>query len=338
MQFILFISVLLSIGSAMPDFQSKLETAERDASQYKDRIDALQEGINIQTSAIADMEISLKNLDSSIQSREMLIRERVRATIMYTVPDRMDFLRAVNSYDDFIRGEAIISHMLRHDVRLYKSYSGELARINELRVLLDAERAKMLGNRQILRTSLEKLKDTVLQKKMILKEAHSDKNKYLAYIEHINRGASQISGFVKGPVRAVKVSPLIKDFVSPAKEGKIVKRYGRIRQDRNAQNNRGITIELPYGTDIYSVSGGVVKFSGWILGYGKVMIIEHGGGLFSIYGHLAKTVFNVGEKVKKGASIALSGDTGSVENAALYFELKYRDKNIDPTQIFKINL
>ena len=82
------------------------------------------------------------------------------------------------------------------------------------------------------------------------------------------------------------------------------------------------------------MDAGSVSFSGWILGYGKVLILSHKNGFFSVYGHLSRAVFNTGDIVSKGAVIAYVGDTGSVESPSLYFELRQGRNNIDPTPLF----
>jgi septal ring factor EnvC (AmiA/AmiB activator) len=94
--------------------------------------------------------------------------------------------------------------------------------------------------------------------------------------------------------------------------------------------SNGIEIKAPYGTAVKAVAQGKVVYAERFLGYGKVILIDHGGGFYSLYGHLADYLVSLGAAVKELQSIGTVGDTGSLEGPRLYFELRQNGKPVDP--------
>jgi murein DD-endopeptidase MepM/ murein hydrolase activator NlpD len=89
-------------------------------------------------------------------------------------------------------------------------------------------------------------------------------------------------------------------------------------------NHPAIDIAAGMGTAIYAVDGGVVVYSGWNdWGYGNLLIIDHGNGWQSIYGHLSQINVACGEGVKQGQVVALAGSTGNSTGPHLHFELQH---------------
>ena len=94
--------------------------------------------------------------------------------------------------------------------------------------------------------------------------------------------------------------------------------------------NRGIEIAAPEGKDIVAVAEGSVIYADWFKGYGRLIILDHGGGYFTLYAHASEVLIRPGESVSRGQVIGKVGDTGSLEGPQLYFELRHKGKPQDP--------
>lgn len=94
------------------------------------------------------------------------------------------------------------------------------------------------------------------------------------------------------------------------------------------------------GTEIYATGKGVIDFKGWMQGYGNTVIIDHGYGYKTLYGHLNGFVKNlrVGSKVSRGDVIAYMGNTGKSTGPHLHYEVHYRDKVTDPRNFYYMDL
>ncbi|MBA3655498.1 MAG: M23 family metallopeptidase, partial [Actinobacteria bacterium] len=100
--------------------------------------------------------------------------------------------------------------------------------------------------------------------------------------------------------------------------GPITSGFGR----RWGRLHAGIDIAAPKGTPIRSAKSGTVAFSGWMGGYGNATIVDHGGGLSTLYGHQSRRAASVGQTVKQGEVIGYVGSTGHSTGNHLHFETR----------------
>jgi septal ring factor EnvC (AmiA/AmiB activator) len=116
-------------------------------------------------------------------------------------------------------------------------------------------------------------------------------------------------------------------------EGIVIGRFGRQRNTLTGVEivRNGIEMSLAEGRPVTAVHDGVVSYAAPFTGYGNLVIVEHGEGTHSLYGHLAGASVNKGDKVEAGDRIGLSGRNPS-GNPALYFELRVDGKPVDPLQ------
>jgi len=99
----------------------------------------------------------------------------------------------------------------------------------------------------------------------------------------------------------------------------------------------GIDMAAPEGTNIYAAESGVVITAGWTNGYGYTVILDHGNGLWTLYGHIRKGGIKVkiGESVKRGQKIAEVGSTGNSTGNHLHFEVRLNGTAKDPNDYLK---
>ncbi len=98
----------------------------------------------------------------------------------------------------------------------------------------------------------------------------------------------------------------------------------------------GIDIAAPSGQEIYPINKGRVIFSGMTQGYGNTVVIDHGDGYITKYGHNLTNLVSVGDKVEPGQVIALVGSTGRSTGPHLHFEVQHQGKRVNPQELVKI--
>jgi murein DD-endopeptidase MepM/ murein hydrolase activator NlpD len=99
--------------------------------------------------------------------------------------------------------------------------------------------------------------------------------------------------------------------------------------------HQGIDIANEEGTSVKAPADGVVTYSGWEGGYGKLAIIDHGYGISTRYGHLSRQLVNVGQRVRRGQVIAFLGSTGRSTAPHLHFEVRLNGIPADPLKYLK---
>lgn len=97
----------------------------------------------------------------------------------------------------------------------------------------------------------------------------------------------------------------------------------------------GVDISVPAGTDVRSTADGIVVFSGWAAGSGYTVIIEHGHGFTTAYAHNKENLVKVGQRVKRGDVIALSGNTGITTGPHVHYEVWKNGAPVNPISYLK---
>ena len=113
--------------------------------------------------------------------------------------------------------------------------------------------------------------------------------------------------------------------------GQVVARFGEPRADGRLKWN-GMMIASPAGTPVRAISYGRVAFADWMPHYGLLVVIEHGDGFMSLYGHNQAAYKEVGDWVEAGEIVAATGDSGGQQRSALYFEIRNGRDVVDPRQ------
>lgn len=97
----------------------------------------------------------------------------------------------------------------------------------------------------------------------------------------------------------------------------------------------GLDLNVPMGTEIFSIGDGIIKETGQLENYGIYTIIEHEGGYESLYGHLNRALGHPGERVEQGDTIALSGNTGRSTGPHLHLEIRKDGQTVNPAALIE---
>ncbi|MCW9087985.1 MAG: peptidoglycan DD-metalloendopeptidase family protein [Gammaproteobacteria bacterium] len=123
---------------------------------------------------------------------------------------------------------------------------------------------------------------------------------------------------LKGKMQWPASGPLLVSYGSPRKLGKL--RWS------------GVMIGAQQGQEVRTISHGRVAFADWLRGYGLLMIIDHGDGYMSLYGHNQSLYKETGDWVEAGETIASVGDSGGLDRVGLYFEIRKNGRPTDPVR------
>lgn len=151
-------------------------------------------------------------------------------------------------------------------------------------------------------------------------------------IEHARQIQDEIENKFLQSQQEIKHIPSIR----PIQGAKITDRFGK-RKDpfiERIRHHNGIDLAAKYGTRVYAAAGGVVEFTRRKYrlnkGYGRVVIINHGYGYKTLYGHLSKIMVRPGQKVKRWDVVGLSGDTGRATGPHLHYEVWHNGRPQNP--------
>lgn len=131
-------------------------------------------------------------------------------------------------------------------------------------------------------------------------------------------------GNVAAPAAAQQASPP-SGWTLPA-HGRVSSEFG----PRWGTQHQGLDIAAGKGSTVTAAAGGVVRRASWYGGYGNAVVIDHGSGVSTLYGHNSELNVKVGDKVKPGQKIAEVGSTGDSTGPHLHFEVQLNGKKVNP--------
>lgn len=114
--------------------------------------------------------------------------------------------------------------------------------------------------------------------------------------------------------------------------GRLLARFGETRGDDARAKWDGVMISASAGSQVHAVHGGRVVFADWLRGAGLLVILDHGNGYLSLYGHNQTLLKDAGDIVKAGEAISTVGNSGGQSTPALYFAIRQQGRPTDPTQ------
>lgn len=212
--------------------------------------------------------------------------------------------------------------ILRKKHRLKKDRENILVELRKKKRSKNRELARIRQSKQELNSYLQEKKVGVKQLESIIKQIQDDK----ARAERAERIRRQ-----QAALKTKEFSNLRGQLAWPA-EGRVVTKFGRQwnRKLKTTTENPGIDIKGKPGSPIQTVLGGVVTIITFIRGYGTTIIVDHGGGFYTVYSHVTKVSVNVDSEVRAGDIIAYMGDSGSISGSQLHFEIWGKGQKLDP--------
>ncbi|RLA06746.1 MAG: hypothetical protein DRQ51_08460 [Gammaproteobacteria bacterium] len=165
---------------------------------------------------------------------------------------------------------------------------------------------------------------------------------YLSYLDDLSHNLTDkeiqmqvIENIVLQKIRAHEIMPA----GMPVKKGYISSRFGHRRDPftKRIKMHAGVDIAAKYGSDVISVASGIISKVVSKKGYGKMVEIKHGDGIFTRYAHNSRAMVKVGDKVKAGTVIAKIGQTGRSTGPHVHFEVVQNGKKVNPITFIQKN-
>lgn len=194
---------------------------------------------------------------------------------------------------------------------------------------LASSRASMRAQRATRRKLLRGVSNDRSQERSLLVELERAAQALEATIEALGREQATPEGDADGFLA-------LRGRLPRPTDARIGRAFGREVNDQfHTQTfNKGVEFDARAGSRVRAAASGQVRFAGWFRGYGRIVILDHGGGYFTVSGHLDEIVVSVGERIASGAMLGTVGDTGSLTGAKLYFEVRRGSEPLDPEEWF----
>lgn len=190
------------------------------------------------------------------------------------------------------------------------------------RQTVSGERAALVGKREGGRRAVAGLRSELARKGKERERLAADRERLRQLVARLETRASPMPGADRSGEAAHGV------LAWPV-DGRLTRRFGQARAG-GRMRWEGIYLQAPLGAEVRAVAGGRVVFGDWLRGFGMLLIIDHGAGRLSLYGHADALFKRVGDHVEAGEAIAAVGKSGGQQETGLYLEVRQGGQAIDP--------
>ena len=310
---------LNSIDEKIYIYQEEIETLETNLSDVEQEIEKITEKLDI-------VEKNYNLQKESFQARMVAIYET--GDVVY-----LDVLLNSKSVSEFISNYYLIGEIARYDNNLLENIEEQKNQIENSKQVLEEKKE----NLQQLRKNKERTSIALDNSKIIrnsylsnlTEQEKATQSKIDEYQQQLNNIESQIVALTTGNIGSDYVGG---EFAWPAPGyTTVTSRYGmRIHPIlKTARVHTGTDIAMPTGSYVIAANDGVVIKSMYVTGYGNMVMIDHGGGVSTLYGHGSELIAQTGQEVKKGDIIMKAGSTGWSTGPHLHFEVRINGTAVD---------
>nr|WP_255807469.1 M23 family metallopeptidase [Cohnella mopanensis] len=334
--------------NSVKDLTGKQEATKGDIEKLLARIDTVHKRLEATQQKITDAEEKLYQTGEELQeaikqrdNRTELMDSRVRMAYTAGPVSYLDVLLSSTSFSDFLdRYDAVesIASQDRNIVDEKKKYTDEVAQMK-------VQREQELDEVKKLYKEMEEHKATLEQDEKDKEVLISKLSKEIEDLEEISEEAErQLTELAKQASALQAKKNRIKNYYKGGKLGMPLKAEYRMSSPfgyrihpitGKKKLHAGMDMAAPKGTQVYAAETGVVTVAQTVSGYGNCIIIDHGGGLLTLYGHLSAIQVKTGETVKRGEKIGLVGSTGQSTGNHLHFEVRKNGDPVDPVPYLK---
>lgn len=353
-----------ALKTEIKQLRFKIKTAESREKSAASRISSLDEEISLTAKLIQSLnneEIKTRKrileLKSDILKNEneldaLRLRYKERVVNTYRKGRLTDLERVFSSTT--WRQAMYRTHYLKiiSDIekKLSKQIENLLIQISQQKLELEAALRDNLKLTRDKEQQINSYRDMRIDREKELNRIRNDKKALSSYVTEKEAGVKQLENIIKKVledkarferelrIRQQQEALKTKSFKSlkgqlpwPAK-GRIIARFGRQWNPKlkTTTENPGIDIKGKPGSAIRTVLGGVVTTITYIRGYGTTIIIDHGGGFYTVYSHISDIQVTVDSQVRNGDVIAYMGDSGSINGSKLHFEIWGKGQKLNP--------
>lgn len=268
------------------------------------------------------------------QQHEQVLGEQIRSAFSAGHHDYLKLL--LNQQDPSEVQRTLTYYQYLNEARIgsIKKFQFVLTELDKV-AIEQAQQAKQL-QKIVAKQEQQKqgLESEKKQRKKTLRTVNSDilsSKQRLKKLETEERALIQTLVRIQAQLQQAKelkgLNKLKKKLKWPVK-GRVAHSYGTKKQ--GYLRWKGVLLRAPEGRNVNTIHNGTVLFSDWLKGYGLVIVIDHGDGYMSLYGHNQALLKNVGDRVEIGEPIALVGQSGGQSQSGLYFEIRHKGKPVNP--------
>ena len=338
-------TVIGSVSEQLRQIEEQLRQATAELGTIKEQRVAVENDITLNERQLAEAQ-------KRLEGRESVFYKRVRDIYINGRLSYLDVVIGSKDFSDFANRLEVLKRIIDSDITLINEIKKERADIEAHKQKLEADRAKLVELEKSALAKQAEIEQKKAERNVVLQKAQNDRATAMQAIEELNASSAQVSAMLKErqAARAAAAAAAAAAAQSSGGQGasdnwvqgtgqlgwpvsgEITSPYGyRVHPIWGTTiYHSGIDIGVDEGTPVHAADGGVVVWSGWMGGYGYAVVIDHGNGLSTLYGHNSELAVDEGQSVAKGQVISYAGSTGNSTGPHVHFEVRANGDPVDP--------
>lgn len=337
------------------DVSAKLKQIQADLDAANARLQSIQMKQAEINAQIAQTQNEIVKMEAYLKTRQDVLNRRVRAIYMHGQLNYLEVILGANSFSDFANRVELLKRVIRSDYNLILEIQKQKAAIEAKKAQLEEDKRQL----DALAAEAEKTRQEIAKKKAeqqkVLDAAKSNKAAAAQMEQDLNAQLASVRNLIQQRLAAAEAARQAAQQQAASDDegggggsddnyvqgtgamgwpcsGPITSPFGYRTHPIFGTTifHAGIDIGVDYGTPIHAADSGVVVYSGWISGYGNAVIIDHGGGISTLYGHNQSLAVSEGQSVSKGSVIAYAGSTGNSTGPHCHFEVDVNGSPVNP--------
>jgi len=250
----------------------------------------------------------------------------------------LSVLLNTHSFAEFVNYSYYLKLILKEEYKELFQLKEKQEEIAREKAEVEKKYQRLIALKEEYNSKQEEFEKLVAIQKYYLNQVQREREEYaqnVSYLEHSTKRLEQeIQNIINSS--ASPRSYMRGRLIWPVSGGSVTSPFGwRVHPIFGTWKfHSGIDIGADYGASIYAAQSGVVVYSGWLEGYGWTVIIDHGGGISTLYAHCSSIYVSCGQRVSCGQTIALVGSTGYSTGPHLHFEVRKNGIAVNPLQAF----
>lgn len=353
------------LGKQIDDLNAKIATLDGEISEYEAKIKKLED-------EIASVETQISEKQVEVDEAYDLLSDRLCAAYMAGETSVLEIFLSAKDFSDFIERSELVYQIAKHDTALVDGIRESIDALNEMIASLDEKKADLEESKAVLdnqRAQLDESRETVKASKAVVDQKvatiQSKIDQVNAYIGSLNKQSAQYKKLMdqanaEKAAFKTEIDNLVNNIGSKGdgnidNSGSVSHKYEvstrgiicplqgytvRFNEHswdhvKRGNHNRAVDLSGTTGKPIYSVANGKVIKAAYDSYSGNHILIDHGSGVVTYYGHCSSMIVSAGATVSQGQVIGYVGSTGVVTGPHLHFEIRVNGTQVTPEDYLK---
>lgn len=355
------------LDDQLQDIQGQIDESHNSQANWQEIIDqvnvklrAIQVDLDAANARLKDIQNQQAQINAQIKQTQEEIRkaqehllqhqkvlnQRVRSIYMHGQLNYLEVITGAKSFSDFANRLELLKRVIRSDYNLILEIQNQKAQIEAKEEQLEKDKARLDALAQEAQKAQSQIAAKKAEQQKVLDDAKDNKAAAAQMEQDLIAESKRVHNLIQERLRqqeAARQAASQSGGEAPSHtqgsgvlswpcNGPITSPYGyRVHPIFGTTiYHSGIDIGVDYGTPIHAADSGTVIYVGWISGYGNAVIIDHGNGMQTLYGHNQSLNVSEGQSVSKGQVIAFAGSTGNSTGPHCHFEVQVNGSAVDP--------